>query len=64
MVYSAVAEAITFIAFAMLVGMYVKLVRREKEEVPVEFGDKYRHYMTSTSAFFPRFGAGARTKEV
>jgi hypothetical protein len=33
--------------------MYVKLVRREKGEVPAEFGDRYRHYMTSTPAFFP-----------
>jgi hypothetical protein len=44
MVYSAVAEAITFIVIAMLVGMYVKFVRRQKkDEVPAEIGDKYRH---------------------
>ena len=42
---------------SILVTMYVKLARREEREVLVEFGEKYRRYMNSTPAFFPRLRA-------
>ena len=48
---------ITLIMFPILVTMYVKLARREEREVLVEFGEKYRRYMNSTPAFFPRLRA-------
>jgi protein-S-isoprenylcysteine O-methyltransferase Ste14 len=54
---------VTLIMFPILVTMYVRLARREEREVLAEFGDKYRHYMISTPAFFPRFGSRARTME-
>ena len=54
---------ITLIMFPILVTMYVRLGQREEREVLAEFGDKYRHYMASTPAFFPRFGGATRTKE-
>jgi protein-S-isoprenylcysteine O-methyltransferase Ste14 len=54
---------VTLIMFPILVTMYVKLARREEREVLAEYGDRYRRYMNSTPAFFPRFGGGMRTKE-
>jgi protein-S-isoprenylcysteine O-methyltransferase Ste14 len=54
---------ITLIMFPILVTMYVRLGQREEREVLAEVGDKYRHYMASTPAFFPRFGGRARTRE-
>jgi protein-S-isoprenylcysteine O-methyltransferase Ste14 len=53
----------TLVMFPILVYMYVRLARKEEQEVLREFGDAYRHYMNSTPAFFPRLGDGARTKE-
>ena len=44
---------ITLIMFPILVTMYVKLARREENEVLTEFGEKYRRYMLSTPAFIP-----------
>jgi protein-S-isoprenylcysteine O-methyltransferase Ste14 len=49
--------------FPIDVMMCVKLARREEKEVLAEFGEGYRGCMSSTPAFFPRFGGGTRTKE-
>jgi protein-S-isoprenylcysteine O-methyltransferase Ste14 len=49
--------------FPILVTMYVKLARREEKEVLAEFGERYRRYMASTPAFFPRFGAAEGRQE-
>ena len=54
---------ITLIMFPILVTMYVKLARREEQEVLAEFGNEYRRYMLSTPAFFPRLGAAQRKQE-
>ena len=48
---------ITLAMFPILVTMYIRLARREEREVLTEFGDKYRHYMAFTPAFFPRLSA-------
>jgi protein-S-isoprenylcysteine O-methyltransferase Ste14 len=53
---------ITLIMFPILVTMYVKLAEREEREVLTEFGEKYRQYMDSTPAFFPRL-TGTRRRE-
>jgi protein-S-isoprenylcysteine O-methyltransferase Ste14 len=53
----------TLLMFPILVYMYVRLARREEQEVLREFGDEYRRYIDSTAAFFPRFGGRARPEE-
>ena len=53
---------ITLIMFPLLVTMYVKLARREEEEVLAEFGRRYRQYMDSTPAFFPNLGGRLKQK--
>lgn len=45
---------ITLVMFPILVTMYVKLAQHEEREVLAEFSEKYRRYMVSTAAFFPR----------
>ena len=45
---------ITLIMFPILVTMYVRLARREEEEVLSEFGAEYRGYAARTPAFLPR----------
>ncbi len=51
---------LTLAMFPILVFMYVRLARREEQEVGAEFGEQYRRYMEQTSAFFPRLGAESR----
>ena len=53
---------ITLIMFPILATMYVRLARREEQEVLAEFGEEYRRYAAATPAFAPRFGAAARRK--
>lgn len=54
---------VTLIMFPILVTMYVRLARREENEVLIEFGETYRRYMLSTPAFFPRLRATRRRRE-
>jgi protein-S-isoprenylcysteine O-methyltransferase Ste14 len=54
---------VTLIMFPILVFMYVRLARHEEREVLAEFGEKYRRYMLSTPAFFPRLRATRRREE-
>src|SRR5918994_3628294 len=54
---------VTLIMFPILLTMYVRLARREEREVLTEFGEKYRSYMVSTPAFFPRLSATRRRQE-
>jgi len=51
---------ITLIMFPILVTMYVKLARREEQEVLAEFGEKYRRYMATTPGFLPHFSSAER----
>jgi protein-S-isoprenylcysteine O-methyltransferase Ste14 len=44
---------VTLIMFPILVTMYVRLARREEQEVGEEFGDQYRRYAARTPAFLP-----------
>ena len=47
---------LTLLMFPVLVWMYVRLARREEQEVMAEFGDTYSRYAESTPAFLPCFG--------
>ncbi len=51
---------LTLTMFPVLLFMYVRLARREEQEVRAEFGEQYRRYKEQTPAFFPRLGAGSR----
>jgi methanethiol S-methyltransferase len=44
---------VTLIMFPILVTMYIRLARREEQEVAAEFGDQYRRYAARTPAFLP-----------
>jgi protein-S-isoprenylcysteine O-methyltransferase Ste14 len=46
----------TLIMFPILVWMYVRLARREEEEVQAEFGEQYDPYAERTPRFLPRIG--------
>lgn len=46
---------LTLIMFPILVTMYVRLARREEQEVLQEFGDAYARYAATTPAFVPRW---------
>ena len=48
---------VTLAMFPVLAYMYVRLARREEQEVRQEFGAQYDHYEAKTPAFVPRFGA-------
>ena len=53
---------LTLVMFPILVTMYVRLARREEQEVQAEFGDEYRRYAARAPAFIPRF-PGAERKQ-
>jgi protein-S-isoprenylcysteine O-methyltransferase Ste14 len=53
---------ITLIMFPILVTMYVKLAKREEQEVIAKFGDEYRQYAAATPAFVPHLGSLAQRK--
>lgn len=46
---------LTILMFPVLVTMYVRLARREEQEVAKELGEIYARYAARTPAFFPRF---------
>lgn len=46
---------LTLAMFPVLVYMYVRLARREEQEVRVEFGEQYARYAARTPAFIPHF---------
>ena len=54
---------VTLIMFPILVFMYVRLARREENEVLSEFGLEYADYMRATPAFIPRVGPARRRQE-
>ncbi|HEY7743493.1 MAG TPA: isoprenylcysteine carboxylmethyltransferase family protein [Burkholderiales bacterium] len=47
---------VTLIMFPVLVTMYVRLARKEEQEVRAEFGEEYERYAKRTPAFMPRPG--------
>lgn len=48
---------LTLAMFPVLVWMYLRLARREEQEIRREFGAEYAHYAERTPAFFLRLGA-------
>jgi protein-S-isoprenylcysteine O-methyltransferase Ste14 len=48
---------VTLVMFPILVYMYVRLARREEQEVIAELGEEYRRYMRATPAFIPHIKA-------
>ncbi|MDO9371554.1 MAG: isoprenylcysteine carboxylmethyltransferase family protein [Gammaproteobacteria bacterium] len=48
---------LTLAMFPVLTWMYVRLARREEQEVRAEFGEQYARYAAETPAFLPRLGA-------
>jgi protein-S-isoprenylcysteine O-methyltransferase Ste14 len=44
---------VTLLTFPVLIGMYVRLARREEKEMEALFGEEYRRYKIATPAFFP-----------
>jgi len=46
---------LTLAMFPVLVGMYVRLARREEEEVRARFGDVYDRYAAEVPGFLPRW---------
>jgi len=51
---------LTLAMFPVLTWMYVRLARREEQEVRAEFGEQYARYVAQTPAFIPRRGAAPR----
>lgn len=49
---------ITLLMFPILVFMYVRLARREEQEVLAQFGEEYARYVAQTPAFWPRWRTG------
>ena len=47
---------LTVLMFPVLVYMYVRLARREEQEVAKELGEEYTRYAARTPVFFPRMG--------
>jgi methanethiol S-methyltransferase len=45
---------ITLLMFPILVGMYVRLAKREERDALAEFGEAYRLYAAQTPSFVPR----------
>lgn len=53
----------TLILWPFVIGMYVKLARREEQDVLKEFPEDYAEYMKRTPMFIPRiFGSSPRAK--
>lgn len=51
---------LTLAMFPVLTWMYVRLARREEQEVRAEFGEQYARYAAQTPAFIPRRRAAPR----
>lgn len=45
---------LTLVMFPVMVGVYVRLARREEEAVRMDFGESYEEYARRTPAFLPR----------
>lgn len=45
---------VTLVMFPILLFMYVRLARKEEQEVRAEFGEEYARYAMRTPAFIPR----------
>lgn len=51
---------LTLAMFPVLTWMYVRLARREEQEVRAEFGEQYARYAAQTPAFIPQWGEPPR----
>ena len=41
------------ILYPIMIGMYVRLAKKEEQDMLLEFGDEYREYMKETKMFLP-----------
>jgi protein-S-isoprenylcysteine O-methyltransferase Ste14 len=53
---------LTLAMFPVLVFMYVRLAKREEQEVAAAFGDRYHRYAADTPGWFPSIRWGLRDK--
>lgn len=53
---------VTLVMFPILVGMYVRLARREEAEALAEFGTAYQDYARRTPRWIPRLGVPTRAR--
>ncbi len=51
---------VTLAMFPILVFMYGRLARNEERDMLAQFGDEYRRYMGTASAFVPTLGSGGK----
>ena len=45
---------VTLLLWPFVIGMYVRLARREEQDVLAKYPEAYREYMLRTPMFFPR----------
>lgn len=55
---------LTLAMFPILVVMYLKLSKKEEQEVEAKFGNEYREYAKETPAFFPKWGSKSPRKGI
>lgn len=54
---------LTLVMFPILAWAYVRLARREEQEVRATFGARYAQYAAATLAFVPHLGRSTRTAD-
>jgi protein-S-isoprenylcysteine O-methyltransferase Ste14 len=54
---------LTLVMFPVLIGMYVRLARREEAEASAMFGDGYRRYAATTPPWIPAFWRSSRREQ-
>jgi protein-S-isoprenylcysteine O-methyltransferase Ste14 len=50
---------ITLVMFPILMVLYIRLAKKEEQQVMLEFKEQYQIYMQNTPAFIPRFSSSS-----